>query len=451
MAIELTNRQRRWLDALIVLAALALGFVVLGFAADLFFYFGDTILVFFLAWLLAFILSPVVARLTVAIPFLPRVAAVILVYAVLLGTLLLLTVLVAGALATSIRDFVASVPTLQTQLPDVLAPWQRRLDNVGLEQIRLADQAQIFIGNLNLYAEQLREPLQQVAVASLGAIGNLILVLILSLYMVVDRDRILSFLFRVVPPGFKDQARLLETSVARSFGGFLRGQALMGLAYGFIAILTSAVLNLAYLPVTSALAGFLMAIPFFGPFVAWVPPVLVAVLLQPDATVPAFGGMLVGWFLVMNVLQPRVMEESVGIHPIVVLGSVLIGSKVAGIGGAIFGIPIAAVLSAFFFYYLGQSHDTGPVAARAARRLEERQGRPVRVPREPDPGVDPDVETPAGPGAAPAGTRPEAPGAPALGASPVAPAPTVRRPGASMPAPGSVPGVPAPGSAGRPE
>ena len=430
MALELTYRQRRWLDALLVLAALALGFVVLGFAADVFFYFGDIILVFFLAWLLAFILSPVVGRLTVAIPFLPRVVAVILVYAVLLGTLLLVTVLAAGALATSIRDFVASVPTLQTQLPQIVAPWQRRLDNVGLEQVRLADQAQIFIGNLNVYAEQLREPLQQVAVASLGAIGNLVLVLILSLYIVIDRDRILSFLFRVVPPGFKDQARLLETSVARSFGGFLRGQALMGLAYGVIALLTSAVLDLAYLPVTSALAGFLMAIPFFGPFVSWVPPVLVAVLLQPDATLPAFVAMLVGWFLVMNVLQPRVMEESVGIHPIVVLGSVLIGSKVAGIGGAIFGIPIAAVLSAFFFYYLGQSHDTGPVAARAARRLEERQGRPVRVPREPDPGVDPDVET---------------------ATSAVAPAPTVRRPGTPMPPPGPVPGVPTPGSAGRPE
>jgi hypothetical protein len=61
--------------------------------------------------------------------------------------------------------------------------------------------------------------------------------------------------------------------------------------------------------------------------------------------------------------------------------------------GAIFGIPIAAVLSAFFFHYLNRSHDTGPVASRAARRLEAREGRPVRVPREPDPQVD---ESPGG-------------------------------------------------------
>jgi hypothetical protein len=160
--------------------------------------------------------------------------------------------------------------------------------------------------------------------------------------------------------------------------------------------------------------------------------------------------MMVGWFLVMNVLQPRVMEESVGIHPIVVLGSVLIGSKVAGIGGAIFGIPIAAVLSAFFFYYLGQSHDTGPVAARAARRLEERRGRPVRVPREPDPGVDPDVEPGVGDGSAPAVVRTEH--------IPSASAPTgggdhdpLRRAGTPMPPAGPIAGVRAPGTAGPPE
>jgi predicted PurR-regulated permease PerM len=99
----------------------------------------------------------------------------------------------------------------------------------------------------------------------------------------------------------------------------------------------------------------------------------------------------IGWLVVMNVLQPRLMQEAVGIHPIVVLGSVLIGSKIAGITGAIFGIPIAAVISAFFFHFLVISREPSPVATRAAKRIEEREGRTVRIPREPAPGIDPDV------------------------------------------------------------
>jgi hypothetical protein len=87
------------------------------------------------------------------------------------------------------------------------------------------------------------------------------------------------------------------------------------------------------------------------------------------------------------------MAQALRIHPIIVLGSVLVGGKIAGISGAIFGIPIAAVLSAFFLHSIGRNVEGGPVAARAAERLGRREGRHVRVPREPDPATDLDVET----------------------------------------------------------
>jgi predicted PurR-regulated permease PerM len=391
--LSVTDRQQRWLTAVLVLGAIVLAMIAIETAATVFFAFGDVILVFFLAWLLAFILSPVVAGLTRLVPILPRVGAVVLVYATLVGAIVLVVVLVAGALAQSIGDFIASVPSLRNDLPQLLAPWQDRLDHLGLKQVDLVAQASAFLDNLADYAVQLAGPVQQLAVASLGALGNLLIVLILSLYMVVDRDAILSFLFRVVPPSGKEEAPLLERSVARSFGGFLRGQAILGVVFAAVAALTSSVLGLPYLAVSTAAAGVLMAIPFFGPFVAWAPPVIVALLVPGDHALPAFVLMAIGWLVVMNALQPRLMQEAVGIHPIVVLGSVLVGSKVAGVIGAIFGIPIAAVLSAFFFHFLILNREPSPVATRAARRVEAREGRPIRVPHEPVPGVDPDVTT----------------------------------------------------------
>ena len=392
MPFQLTDRERSWIDALLILATVAVGFVVAGFVSDVFFYFGDILLVFFLAWLLAFILSPIIAAILRLAPRLPRVAAVVVVYALLVGALAVLVLVIAQALASSISDFIAGVPRLQRDLPIILAPWQDRLRAIGLGQIDLAAQGAIFLSNLNDYAAQLVGPVQQLAVASLGAIGNVLLMLILSLYMVVDSRRIMSFLLRLVPPSYAEEARLLETSIAQSFGGFLRGQAVLGLTYALIVAATNIVFGLDYGAVTSAAAGVLMAIPFFGPFVAWLPPFLVAVVAKPDVLLPTIAVLGVGWVVVMNVLQPRLMQQAVGIHPIVVLGSVLIGSKVGGIVGAIFGIPIAAVVSAFFFHYLGRTRDPGGVTARAARRLEVREGRPIRVPREPIPGEDVEVE-----------------------------------------------------------
>jgi hypothetical protein len=88
------------------------------------------------------------------------------------------------------------------------------------------------------------------------------------------------------------------------------------------------------------------------------------------------------------------MATSLRIHPIVVLGSVLVGLKVAGIPGAIFGIPIAAVVSALFLHTLSRGGRTsGGVAQRAAARVGAREGRAIRPPREPNPTVDRDVES----------------------------------------------------------
>jgi len=390
--MELTARQRRWLDLLLILATVAVAFVVVGFVAQTAALFGDILLIFFLAWLLAFIVSPIVTRTAALIPGLPRVIATVLVYTLIVGALVVIIIVVAQALTSSIANFVASIPDIRNRLPEIVAPLQSWLAGIGLGQVDIAAQVSALLDDLDDIAARLIEPLQSIAVASVGAIGTMLIVFLLSIYMVIDRDAIMAFLFRLVPPSYADEARLLQTSIARSFGGFLRGQALMGVIYFLIALATNVLLGLPLAALTSVSAGLLHAIPFFGPFVSWAPPILVALLFEPEALAPTAGLMLAGWFVVMNVMQPRIMQGAVGIHPIVVLGSVLVGSRVAGIPGAIFGIPIAAVISSFFFHFLHRSSADRSVADRAARRLEKREGRPIRVPREPEPGTAVDVD-----------------------------------------------------------
>lgn len=388
------GRDRRLVGALLVLGVTALFFIVVQQLAAFFFYFGDIVLTFFLAWLIAFIISPVVTRIVDAVPRLPRAVAAILVYTLVLLVMALTVVIAAGALATSITQFAAQIPDIRANLPTILAPWQERLTSIGLGQIDLVVQATAALSNLDQIAGALVVPLQQLAVASLSAVGTMLIVFFLSIYMVVDRDQIVAFLFRLVPPAYADDARLLQTAVSRSFGGFLRGQALMGVVYLLIALATDLLLGLPLAALSSVSAGVLQAIPFFGPFVSWAPPVIVALVLKPDALLPTLLLMMVGWIVVMNVLQPRIMQGAVGIHPIVVLGSVLIGSRIAGIPGAIFGIPIAAVVSAFFFQFLHRTSGDRTVAGRAARRLADREGRQVHVPREPVPGSAMDIDDP---------------------------------------------------------
>jgi predicted PurR-regulated permease PerM len=391
MPVELSERQRRLLDAVLVLAAVALGFVVLGFVEGLLSFFADVLFLFFLAWLLAFAILPLIGLVKRLVPRLPEAGAVLIVYVAIVGLLLTVLVQVSASLVTSIGQFHADATSLQQQLSNVLTEVQTRLTSLGFA-VNLVDQAPVIMQNLQTWAGELVGPVQSVAVASIGVLGNILIVVILSIYIAVDREDALAFVYRLIPPSQIHTARMVQSSVSRSFGGFLRTQLIMGAAFGVLTAVVNIAFGLPYAGVTILASAILHAIPFFGPFLSWAPPVFVALLAAPDVVLPVLVVMVIGWLLTMNVLQPRLMAGAVGIHPIVVLGSVVVGAKIAGIAGAVFGIPIAAVLSAFFFHWFERSREGGSVADRATKRLEAREGRPVRRPKEPVPGVDEDLD-----------------------------------------------------------
>ena len=111
------GRDRRLVSAILILAAIVLTYLAISLTADGVFYFGDTLLTFFLAWLLAFIISPIVTRIVAAIPRLPREVATVLVYTAIVGALVFIILTVAQALSSSISQFVASLPNIRANMP----------------------------------------------------------------------------------------------------------------------------------------------------------------------------------------------------------------------------------------------------------------------------------------------------------------------------------------------
>ena len=392
MEIQLPESERRWLHAALVIGTLVLALVLVAQISVILSFFSDLLLILLLAWLLAFMLSPLVGVLDRAFPKLPRVVVVGAVYLGMFVILSWIALIVAGNLASSISGFVSQLPDFQQRLPQILAPIQNLLNSLGF-QIDAVKAAHDILDNLGNLGGDLVQPLTGVALFSLGIVGNLLIVIFLSLFILLDKDRILAYLNRLIPPRYSEQASLFETSVASSFGGFIRGQFIQGLIYAGVAVFAHLLFGLDFLPASAALTGVLQAIPFFGPFVSWAPPVIVAVLTKPEVALPTLIVMGVGWFIVMNIVQPRVMSQAIGLHPVVVLISVLVGVKIAGIAGAVFALPFAAVLAAFFRYFLAKDvYVQDDVTTRAAKRVSQREGRAVRVPKAPA-GDEPDDNT----------------------------------------------------------
>ncbi|HUP83053.1 MAG TPA: AI-2E family transporter [Candidatus Limnocylindria bacterium] len=387
MDIQLPESERRWLHAALVLGTLVLALVLVAQVSVILVFFTDILLILLLAWLLAFILSPLVGLTLRAFPKLPRVLVVGVVYVLLFLGLSAITLVVAGSLGSSISSFLASLPTLQARLPETLAGIQNGLAGLGF-QVDLVKAAQDLLGNLGNLGDKLVGPLTDLAIFSLGIVGNLLLVIFLSLFIILDQERMLAYVNRLVPPRYGETARLFESSVSTSFGGFIRGQAIQGLVFAAVVALAHILFGLEFLPVSTALAGILQLIPFFGPLLSWAPPIVIALLTKPDAVIPTLILVGAGWFIVGNVITPRVMSKAVGIHPVVVLVSVLVGIKVAGIAGAIFALPFAAIGAAFLQHYLARNAGAPrDVTSRAAQRVGEREGRVVRVPTAPAAGI----------------------------------------------------------------
>ncbi|HSW43092.1 MAG TPA: AI-2E family transporter [Patescibacteria group bacterium] len=412
----LSPREHRWLEAVLALGSISLFFIVVSQLATIWAIFSDLILTFFFAWLLGFILEPIASWLA---RFMPRVVAVAIAYGAVAIAALGLVVVAASALVVSTTEFLRGLPQFQRDLVALLEPVSEWLRTLGFGKVDVEAQIETILATLATQAEDLLEPLRIVAVAGVGFIGNLMIVFFLAVFISIDRPAIGSFLLRLVPPAYGSEAHLLTESVGRSFGGFIRGMVVIGGSYGLVALATSLVLGLPYAALTTTAAGVLMAIPFFGPLVSWAPPIIVAAVAKPDALVPALAIMGIGWFINQNILAPRVLAGAVGLHPVVVLASILVGLRFFGITGAVFGLPVAAVISSFFFYFLRRNAgpDERSVAARAARRLAERDGRPRRVLREPRPGEAEEIDDDAEPGGAPPSGAPPS-GAPPGGAPP---------------------------------
>lgn len=400
MLSRLLESEGRWIHALLVLSTFTVGLVLLNLVSGYISYFNDVLFILFAAWLFAFILSPVVSGILRRLPQLPRIVVVVLVYGSLFLGLSLLIIVFAAQLANSAADLIAAAQNpeqLARDLSAQLAQWQEPLKSFGIN-IDLTDFSNNFAAAAAKFLDENKDFVGQVTSlvggflgTTFGMIGNLLLIVFLSLFVVIDKEPILAFANRLVPPRYAEEAKLFETSVATSFGGFLRGQLIQGLVYGAFAAVGSLLLGIPAWPATTALVVILQFIPFFGPFFSWAPPVVAALLsnnpgMAPNALILISIIMGVGWFITMNIVQPRVMATSVGIHPVVVLISVIVGVKVYGAIGAIFAVPVAAVISAFFFHFLSRSAQTGTrdVASRAAKRLEERAGKKVRVPAPPE-------------------------------------------------------------------
>ena len=383
MLAWLDAHERRWLTIFLILASGYIALLMLQLAASWIGALSQLLLVLFLAWLLAFVLSPLVDYIDDR-SRLSRGMAAGIVYLFVLLALGFALFYIASSITQQLGQLVEEFPATEAEIESTLREWQQ---SVGIGRFR-PDLVAIF-NDLQANAGQIGGALfaqaQSIAGVTIAAIGALVLITIISLYMVMDRDRIMAKIRRMVPSRYEEELEIFQRSVGRAFGGFLRAQLILALIQALITGAVGVVFDIPYLFLVASVSALAMLIPFFGPPLALIPPIAAVLIFRGDVLLPV-GAILLGTqTIIVNWLQPRLMQGALGMHPILVLVALLLGAQFAGVWGALFGIPVVAVLNVFLNYLINlQTLQEAPqvdveTAVEEARREAPRAGKELLV------------------------------------------------------------------------
>jgi len=335
----------------------------------------NVLLPFVLAALAAYVIDPLIVRLSrrkVAGRRLPRALAVVAVYLVLAGGLYVLAVSIVPQIyreavrgLLELREFLAGIG------PEKVDSWARSIDafmqRYGIPVDVLPGEgragARIHVDLAGEMAAALRD-LSAQARAQLGDVVALsrallagtvktifffVLLFMLTAFLSMDGPRIIRFAESLVPLSWRGDFRRLLHGIDAGLAGVVRGQLTIMIVNGILTFLGLLILRIPFAVALSALATLLYAVPLFGTIISSIPIVLLAL----TAGGLSKGLLALGWILLIHaletyVLNPKIMGDASRIHPVLIVLALVIGERAAGIVGALLAVPVASVFVAVF-------------------------------------------------------------------------------------------------------
>ena len=316
--------------ALALLAVLVAGWVIVEVLGP----FAHVLAVAGVATVITFALAPLVGRLS---HVMPRGLAVALIFFATVCVLFGIGAIVVWQLASEGDVFTRQVDAvsavLQGQQPLFIGPYPVP---VALQQ-RVSE---TFVG----VAPTIATRTAALATAIITSLIDLLLILVLTFYLLLDARRFRVVVLRTLDPAHRPGTRRVFSAIAHIFGAYIRAQIVVAITLGALVAATMWLLGMPYALFLGLFAALAELIPMLGPWIGSVPALLIA-LAQPFPTILYVAlALLVLQQIEANVLLPRLSAHAVGIHPIAGILALVVGFELGGIFGALFAVPIVGLI-----------------------------------------------------------------------------------------------------------
>ena len=289
------------------------------------------LLLLFIALLLAAALDPVVTRLERR--GWPRAASVTLIVLVLVGVVALILLLLVPPVIDEGTEFATALPGYVDEARGLLN------DNEAIVNRAREAASQGAADPGAVVARFLA-----VGAGFVQGIANALVLLVLTVYLLVDGERVYNWVARYLPPRQRAKVRRALPEISNVVGGYLLGQALTSLLFGVFAFVVLWLLDVPQPLLLAVVAALADAIPIAGILIATVPAVLLALTVSPTAAGMAFLLYLAYQQVENYLIVPRVYRGTLQISSFAVLVAVLVGAELLGIVGVLLALPIAAAV-----------------------------------------------------------------------------------------------------------
>lgn len=305
----------------------------------------DIVVMFILAAVLAFVLDVPVSFLQDRLK-LPRLLAALTVWLVILAIVGGLLALITPMVINELNNLIGNLPSYAGRVQNMVESVQH-----WFRQVNFPFKPNITAQDVATRLESLAELAATVSLGvatTIGRIGfNALLILVISIYMLVDARRIKRAVKNAFPEKFRPDAVHLFSRLQHALGSYLRGQFIISSCMGVIGGSIAWYGGGGYAAIVGVWVFLTEVIPFVGPFLGMIPAVILAWLAGGDVhALVVIGMFLVAQQLEGQILVPKIMGKSVGVHPLWVMFAVLSGATFGGFLGALLAVPTVAVINA---------------------------------------------------------------------------------------------------------
>lgn len=274
----------------------------------------------------------------------PRPVASALVYLVVLGIASVSLFFVLPPFFTEVGHAAESLTAQARGIPEGLSNLQTWLSGLGAPDDIVGTVTEDVSHNLASMGQQLASGVITTTGTIAGGVAATIVTLIISFYLVLGWDRGVERLADALPPDWAARLNRGVRASEHTFGAWMGGQFLASVIWGVAVVVAYLIAGLEFGLLVAVGTGILMFIPFFGMIVGIAIPTIMAFTVRLDLAIWVGVALALVSLAIENVVKPRIMGTAIGVNPIVVLSSVILGGIAAGFWGVLFGIPIGALL-----------------------------------------------------------------------------------------------------------